>query len=700
MAETIQIDVDINSDKASQAIGNLGKSAKSAGGDISTLFGGGAFGEFSALAAKASLVTFAIKEVVDISRELISLAVGFSETAEKIRSINYQFEALSKNAGISGEQLKSALEGAGQGLVDDEDLLQAANKSIIALGSSAERLPEVFTLARKASSAFGLDIVQTFETLNMAIASGSTKQLRQLNLFIDSEAAIKKFEKSIGAAAGTLNQMGRQQAILNEVLEKGNAAYAGLDETSSKTTLGSKKLGAAFGNLKDSASIAFDAVYGNDIRTAIAATTFVIEGTSNTLDKLFQPKAPDAAKRVIELTGEIKTLGERLEYIQSRNIGALDISGQLAKSSDIDSISRKISDATQELKKFQSQVAMAPGGADFVGPIQQPEKKKETKPTDFIEQQAALDAANRAKREAITIEQQLISITQNRIQSEQDALKGTSDRATVEVGATRLRNEQMDLLNRQFTAQAAQLVQQEKESKIFNKEQLNEALLQLELDFQAKMKAIKDAAAIEDANRNLTLASSFSSVAQGFKDAAADFAKSADQNFKKAGASLMQFAAAGAGQAFAAFGKAIAKGENAMAAFATAFLSAVGDAAVALGTNFLLTGIAYSFSGNPEWEAKAGPLMAAGAALAAFGGVLSGLSGGGAQSSGAGAGSGIGSTPTADIQPSELEAEKKSRVTVNIQGDVLDSRDTGLRIVELIQQAFDTSGAVASVGRA
>jgi hypothetical protein len=30
---------------------------------------------------------------------------------------------------------------------------------------------------------------------------------------------------------------------------------------------------------------------------------------------------------------------------------------------------------------------------------------------------------------------------------------------------------------------------------------------------------------------------------------------------------------------------------------------------------------------------------------------------------------------------------------VNIQGDVLDSRETGLRIVEILQDAFDTDGA-------
>jgi hypothetical protein len=92
-------------------------------------------------------------------------------------------------------------------------------------------------------------------------------------------------------------------------------------------------------------------------------------------------------------------------------------------------------------------------------------------------------------------------------------------------------------------------------------------------------------------------------------------------------------------------------------------------------------------------------LVAAGAALIVLGGALKALSGGVGSSnpSAGGVNSSPGSsepTPTQDL----TRAEANTSVQVVIQGDVLDSDETGSRIVDLINNAFDKKGVVINRG--
>lgn len=146
---------------------------------------------------------------------------------------------------------------------------------------------------------------------------------------------------------------------------------------------------------------------------------------------------------------------------------------------------------------------------------------------------------------------------------------------------------------------------------------------------------------------------------------------------------------------FNAFGAALAKGENAIAAFGAAALNAIGQTISQLGQMFILKGIAYSLDPLSGGPAVGGPLIAAGAALATFGGFLSAFSGG---SGGAGTSS-FNNDPSASVfeqQPQIIEQEQRQEpqtaVTVNIQGDVLDSEESSLRIAELLQKAVSDQG--------
>lgn len=152
---------------------------------------------------------------------------------------------------------------------------------------------------------------------------------------------------------------------------------------------------------------------------------------------------------------------------------------------------------------------------------------------------------------------------------------------------------------------------------------------------------------------------------------------------------------------FAALGAAIVNGTNAVEAFGKAVLASIGNALIQEGSAYILTGLARTFFGDPSGPA----LVGAGAAMATFGGALGAIGGqasGSAASASAGGGgvaaSSVGATaePESEVltEQSEEDSQPSSRqqITVNVQGDVLDSDESGLRIVELINRNFEREG--------
>jgi len=193
-----------------------------------------------------------------------------------------------------------------------------------------------------------------------------------------------------------------------------------------------------------------------------------------------------------------------------------------------------------------------------------------------------------------------------------------------------------------------------------------------------------------------SLLSGFDRAATGAEERLKQMAKNVKQFSQRIKNSLMSGIATASANAFAAFGAAVAKGEDPIKAFIGSFLASMGQMAIQLGAMFILEGAAMTFAGLPNGPA----LMAAGAALAAFGGIMSVAFPGGGGASGAGAGGGAGLAAGGgdglDFAPGGTELteedeaeEKRPQINLTIMGDVFDSEKTGLRIANILEEVTD-----------
>ena len=141
-------------------------------------------------------------------------------------------------------------------------------------------------------------------------------------------------------------------------------------------------------------------------------------------------------------------------------------------------------------------------------------------------------------------------------------------------------------------------------------------------------------------------------------------------------------------------------GKGAFDNFGTLIMNLIGDVAIQIGEFFVLTGIGLiALISNPITAGFT--TVAMGLALIAFGALMKSMSGGGANVPDVGggiAGGGVSSEPN-QVPETQIQEEKPiTQVAINIQGDVLDSRETGLRIAEIINDNFDLNGTKLVTG--
>ncbi len=589
-------------------------------------------------------------------------ALDTAVSGEKLIALEKQFELLAERENISSKALLAGLERSAAGLVDVSDLLLASNKAIANLGQSAERLPELLDLSRKSAILLGKDTKVVFSELLTAIENGNTKALRNAGIILDAEKVYGDFAKTIKLLPGELTQAQRQAALLDAAIQRGASAFKGLTEESTPLQNAMSRLSVAISSVSDSAQKAFSQKFGASISSAVDSVTRVFTDISGTTP--LETKIAETKKRIDEAKESVSRLQEKVNSL--KDAGAIERLFKLGASPDaqIAQTSEFIKKQELALKSLEDQQLKTTE-----------EKIKSNKKSSDSEGKLTEDQKMQINQRANNLAQFITAQQQGEVASKEKLLSLEFDYNTRRELSKNLLTEKLSLLEQQEKQKIADINQQFSDKAGFSEDERNAARLAAQKNFQLQKKALEESSNTDYLER-LKKSSEASMMIQN---------------------ALVSVTVASA----AAIGKALVKGGDAWEGFKNTILGIVGDLAISIGTVLIGIGLGIEALKVSLMTLSPAAALGAGLALVTIGAGLKALSGA-AEPSSAGGGVAVGggsdiTSPVGESPVSSFEpVGPKTNIAVNIQGDVLDSQETSLRIVDLLNSAFDQQGVTVT----
>lgn len=616
----------------------------------------GLVGSFEGL-AQSFLAFEGVKILGDLTVKAGEAALEASLLSEEIRTTQIQFTKLAEGAGIASKELEEGLKKAADGLVDDNELLQEASKGIVALGKNAQKLPELFEIARKASSTFGGTTMERLGQIEMAIQSGNTRLLKQVGLWFNAEDAVKKFAHAHGLQVAQLSDEAKQQAILNGVLEKSQKQYADIDVNQRKLSNNLDRLKVGLTELKEASAIALDKYLGPSINKIVEYFAKATTGVTSFIKEFVGIETP--TEKVKRLSDEIAIYNENVKHHPE----LITVSEQ------------------ERIANYQKQLAQIQNQQNIMA-AEEEEKRKRGGGAPAGDQSEGLtkevDPQEKAKAQA-TYYQELAKLREENAQAEeksaQDILQWTmakdAERAAIdETYAAQKQAKQEELKINYFLSEQQKM-------DIIEQMDANHKQRLMEMDTQYQNERIKKDKEFRD--KALETSDTF---AAGWKRAAIA-AGAETKKFQALGTNAFNAVAHKGADAFMALGEGSKTGTEIMRGF---FFGALADIAENQGKIMLAQGL----TGNAA-------AAAAGAGLLVLAGFLRSQAKGGSSGSpsvdtGSGGGGDTGTsssiTPSSESGVNMADQTPRKHTTVQIAGPII-TDETKTRFLEIMRQATD-----------
>lgn len=685
MADDNKIEIQIVLDDGSikKGFANIQKQAEQTGKELESSFSS----SFSGIAAAAPPFAVAIAAIL-ITVKALKAALDFSTEGEKINNLNDQFKLLADREGLASDTLISGLEKSAKGLIDTEDLLQTANGAIAILGNSAGKLPEILDLATKSAAVFGGTSKEAFDNLVYAIETGNQRALKNAGIVLDTEKVYRDFAKTIGLTSNELTLAQKQSALLNATLEKGGEVFKGVSNEISPVQNSFTRLKVAINEVGDSLAKSFNATFGE-----------TIANFNNGLTKIISNPLPTAGNQLEETESKIKSLTadlKKLQDIQNTKENGGFFEGLFAGGGMLANVKNNINEVTKALEiqktRYQALRFEVQSNAD----LQEQTAAQSVQTGKKLTAEQIQEIKNRQTQ----VQQAILQNENSELQSREKLLQFQKDFGQRVIDEKQINDDKLTNINEDTQLKILEINKTYSDQLGFTAQNREDLITSIQEDADAKRDALR-----ADVNENSivqiqSLGQAFELAAAGAGDEILNLQVNAGKAFKQIGKDAVQGLGNAIGGGFAALGKALVTGGDALAAFTQAFLNAIGQQAIASGTRFILEGIAYLFV--PGLEGTGSAMIAAGAALAAFGGAISALtSGGGGATASAGGGVGGGSLSgdgTGAALPAAQAEKPQTKIEVNIAGSIFDTVETGSRIVNLINDAFDQNGVQVTGG--
>lgn len=595
--------------------------------------------------------------------QLAGKAMDLVFEGENIRAINYQFELLAKNAGIAGDKFKEALDKAAGGLIDDTELLEIANKTMSSMGANAEgTLERIVGVARKASAIFGGDLKDNIETFERALATGNIRALRQFQIVIDQEKAVRNYAKALGLTVDALSEQERRQALANAALDQAEKKFKDARTDLRSTQSAWKQLKNAVNDVSDTILEFISKVFGPIFTNAFKAATLELKAFSANL------KAALSDDPIVKS----KALADQIEILEGRMRKMREGPKEIFNQAEYNALQATL-EATKVKFDSLADARQKAGGAKAA------ETGEGKAPEEKADQERRMAAATK-------FEQDLLELRKARIQAQIEVEQSPFEQE-------RNLYERRMVLEQEKNLRLADIDNQFALGQIATAEQTQALKLQIEQKFVSDIVALKqqeEATRLKVYQNEVRAADSASKgVAAAFRQGSAQ-ARADINSFGAQGQRVYQNFTRTATDSLIELGKGQKKASEIAKGFVFGMLA---DEAEARGRLMLLASI---FPPNPAG-------LGAGAALLVLSGFLrsqaGGSGGGGAVGGGNIAGGGMGGPDIAGMGPvsgtaspnaQQFEQTKKA-VTIQVMGSYFETEQTRQRLLEMIRSETDAT---------
>jgi hypothetical protein len=664
--QKIELEIVLDDGSIKKAFGTIRKEAETTGKELDDFL---KFDPMAALGLNAYIDLF--DRLTGYIKRAGQAMVNLALEAEQVRVVNAQFAAITQQTGIATEAFNQAIMRSIDGLIDDEEALNIANQAMIRLGVTAQRLPQLFELARKAAAAGFGDMKSNVEAFVFAIQTGNERALKQhLGLVVDLSVEQKKLAKELGLNVQGLNDQQRAFANANTIIDQAQKKFGNIEGNIRSFSDSMARLRVESGNAFERLAVGFDRIFGPALKAGIDSITASLS------EHPAKYKANQVA--VKDLGDEIRKVEEKLAMFQARleRPGKMENAFAAKQIVEYSAYLQQLIIRQNDANLMQSEQTKRIE-AYSAAQIKASESLKKTEEQKRLEMQLS-------EQRAFQYNQAMLGFMQQENASRQANLQFISDQGERQAQMEILYQDQLSQIVEKGINDRRQIEQNFSNEKGFSQAERDALqLAQVEAQNQALLNAQQ--------NYQMNSQGAWGKYVQNAKNTLGDLG-----NYTKT--TLVQ----GIGQSLAAMGSAIAKGEDAWVAFRNSFLGILGDIAINMGNMFIAMGIANQaipIFGN----ITGGAAIAAGAALVVLGGILKAFGGGAGGAKAMAGGGGVGAEPATTPEAPAFDATApigdgrmapQTVVNFQVMGDILDSSDTQSRIVALLNDAIDTKGAV------
>jgi hypothetical protein len=601
---------------------------------------------------------------------VMKAAFDLTLEGEALDKVQNQFNALAGSAGINAEKLESGIKKAIGTTVDLDEALGVAKKAIVSLGPSADKIPQIFELSRKAAATFGGTVTGAFEDISGAMAAGNTRALRHYGIIIDQNKAYKDYANSIGQTVSALSDQEKKTAVMNAALAQGKEKFKGIKTEGETVTKMVAEAKVAWKEFTD--ALARWVAHSGIVKAALVGIRDGVSLVTDYFKKNFGDGVEHATNKVEVLRKELRGLiADQIKLGEGHGQRKSSTGEFLAGDAEQKSIEAKISATKAALEAAKSELTTKKDDLN----------KKEVVVGDDGRKEIDAQALALRKEQKSKFEKELFQLTVDRYKAEEevetDAQKMRFNLDMQQIAMEQEQNAKIELIRAQG--------EQEGELGVHRAAQLIE---QLELDKVAKIEAFerkKQDAMLKTYDNQIKSATKASNViaAAALKDSMSMSSVAAKGTFAYG---LMKNSAV-------SFFKTLGTSSESVAEqMKKAMFGALGEYAMHEGEVMLARGLGHAFGGIPG----AGGEIAQGGALISLGSLISSL--GGSSSSpasggggGGGSAGGIGAGVGQSLTPPTLNEQQKKSVTIQVQGSYFETEQTKQRLVDLIRQESDAT---------